>query len=211
MDPIDIWTSIDMKLIAILRGIRPEETVDVVTALLNSGIRAIEIPMNSPDVLTSIELAVNCARDIAPGATLVGAGTVLAPTEVDDIEARGGNLIVSPNVNPAVVRRTVERGLLSLPGVFTATEAHLAVSLGATALKFFPASELGPSGIKAIAATLPKGTELCAVGGVEPGDIAAYHNVGVSGFGLGSSLYKEGSTVADVATSAEKFVTAFTA
>ena len=192
----EIWNDINVKLIAILRGIKPEETDEIVTGLLDAGFRAIEIPLNSPDPFTSIARAVEIAKGYGP--CLIGAGTVLRSEDVAQIDSIGGNLIVSPNIDPEVVDASVARKMASFPGLFTATEAHLAIKHGATGLKFFPAGQLGPDGIKGIRATLPDTTQVCAVGGVGPSGFAQYMAAGVVGFGLGSNLYKAGDDAATV-------------
>ena len=187
------WESLPRKLVAILRGIEPEDVVEVTTGLIDAGFRAIEIPLNSPDPFRSIQLAVQTAQGMLPGECLIGAGTVLTAEDVTGVQACGGNLIVSPNVDAAVIHATVKAGMISLPGVFTPTEALFALASGATGLKFFPASHLGPSGIAAIRAVLPTATSICAVGGVGPDNFQAFMAAGVEGFGLGSSLYKPGA------------------
>lgn len=186
----------DMKypLVAILRGIRPEETEAVVTGLLESGLRAIEIPLNSPDAFRSIEIAAK----LAPADALIGAGTVLTVEDVTNLDAAGGKLMVSPNVDVEVITAAREKGMVTMPGVLTPTEALLALKAGATGLKFFPASVLGPSGINAIRAILPKDTLVAAVGGVSDKNFSDYTSIGVTAFGLGTSLYKPGMTAAEV-------------
>ena len=211
MTPSEIWQTLDVKLIAILRGITPDETPAIVTALLEEGVRAIEIPLNSPDPFTSIRIAAETAR--GAGTCLIGAGTVLSAGDAGRVQDAGGNLIVSPNVAPDVVGETRARGMASFPGVFTATEAHLAIRLGATGLKFFPASLLGAAGIKAVLATVPKTVpktvQICAVGGVGPEDFTSYRAAGVHGFGLGSNLYRPGDTALDVRARAASATAAF--
>ncbi|ASY61888.1 2-dehydro-3-deoxyphosphogalactonate aldolase [Sinorhizobium sojae CCBAU 05684] len=181
-------------LVAILRGLKPEETESVVGALVETGITAIEIPLNSPDPFRSIETAVK----MAPAGCLIGAGTVLTTAQVDQLADVGGRLMVSPNVEPAVIRLAAARGMVTMPGVFTPTEALAAASAGASGLKFFPASVLGPAGIQAIRAVLPKDIEIAAVGGVSEANFAEYAKVGIRSFGLGSSLYKPGMSAAEV-------------
>ena len=202
MTPSDIWYSMEDKLIGILRGVTPPETEWIVVALLNAGFRAIEIPLNSPDPFRSIQIAATVAAGHTTGACLIGAGTVLSVEDVERVQAAGGNLIVSPNINADVVRATRRYGMASFPGVFTATEAHLAVQLGATGLKFFPASLLGPSGIRAVLATLPKQPQICAVGGIGPDNFEDYLDAGVHGFGLGSNLYRPRSSAESVSETA---------
>ncbi|TNF20474.1 MAG: 2-dehydro-3-deoxy-6-phosphogalactonate aldolase [Rhodobacteraceae bacterium] len=199
----------DVKIIAILRGITPDETPDMVRGLLAAGVRAIEIPLNSPDPLTSIKRAAEIAR--AHGPCLIGAGTVLEPGQVAEIRSVGGTLVVSPDVNEAVVRATVQAGMASFPGVFTATEAHRAIRLGATGLKFFPAALIGPGGIAAIRATLPATVDICVVGGVGAADFAGYRQSGVTGYGLGTNLYRPGDSASEVAERASEAVDAFRA
>ncbi|MEO0938095.1 MAG: 2-dehydro-3-deoxy-6-phosphogalactonate aldolase [Pseudomonadota bacterium] len=206
MDPAQIWRTADVKLIAILRGVQPQEMAGIADALLGAEFPAIEVPLNSPDPFASIEIAVKRGADAGP--RLIGAGTVLDAADVDRVADVGGNLIVSPNMDLRVVEAALARGMACFPGVFTATEAHAAVRAGATGLKFFPASLLGPSGIQAIRATLPD-ISLCAVGGVAPQDFAAYRAAGVEGFGLGSSLYAPGARAEDVARAATESVAAY--
>jgi len=183
------------RLVAILRGLTPDEALGVGAAVFEAGIEAIEVPLNSPDPFRSIGLL---AKNL-PSTALVGAGTVLTPAQVDDLHKAGGRLLVSPNIDRTVMERAAHHGMVTMPGVFTPTEAFLALSLGASALKFFPASALGPKGISAIKAVLPKQTIVGAVGGVSEKDFADYAKIGVSTFGLGSSLYAPGRTADEVA------------
>ncbi len=193
------------NLVAILRGLRPVEALAVGTAVLEAGIEAIEVPLNSPDPFSSIEsLAVGL-----PDSALIGAGTVLTPEQVDRLHDAGGRLLVSPNIDPAVMARAQDCGMVTMPGVFTPSEAFLALKYGASALKFFPASALGPSGISAIMAVLPKDTVVGAVGGVSDKDFADYARIGIRTFGLGSSLFKPGMTVDEVRARAVDAVNAW--
>ena len=192
-------------LVAILRGVRPEETGDIVGVLIDSGMTAIEIPLNSPEPFRSIEVAVKQA----PAGVLVGAGTVLTLDDVARLHDAGGRLMVSPNVDPEVIASARARGMVTMPGVFTATEALLAVKAGASSLKFFPASALGAAGITAIRAVLPAGTMIAAVGGVSDTNFADYIKARITAFGLGSSLYKPGMTAAQVAERARATVEAY--
>jgi len=195
------------SLVAILRGIKPSETIEIVDGLIDCGFTAIEIPLNSPDPFNSIEMAAKRA----PADVLIGAGTVLTVADVDRLHDVGGRLMVSPNVEPEVIRRAASRGMVTMPGVFTPSEALAACAAGASALKFFPASVLGPSGINAISAILPKDVPVGAVGGVSNGDFAAYAKIGVRTFGLGSSLYKEGMTASDVLQRGAEAIAAYDA
>jgi 2-dehydro-3-deoxyphosphogalactonate aldolase len=194
-------------LVAILRGIRPDEAEATLEALIASGIGLIEVPLNSPEPLASIAIM----AERAGGRARVGAGTVLTVGDVKAVADAGGTLIVSPNRDDDVIRATKAAGLDSLPGVFTATEALGAIRAGADALKFFPADILGPPGIKGIAAILPSGFPLLAVGGVDASNIGDYLKAGVAGFGIGSSLYKPGLSPAEVGIRAKAMVAAWRA
>jgi 2-dehydro-3-deoxyphosphogalactonate aldolase len=207
MNPAPAWSGRRRKLVAILRGVAPQDAGDVVSALLDAGFEAIEIPLNSPDPFRSIGIA----RKRAPQTCLIGAGTVLTIGQLDQLHQVGGDLMVSPNVEPAVIRRARELGMVAMPGVFTATEALQAVAAGASALKFFPASVLGPGGINAIRAVLPAGTAVAAVGGVSEADFEKYARAGIDAFGLGSSLFRPGDTAGVVAKRAKAGVAAYDA
>jgi 2-dehydro-3-deoxyphosphogalactonate aldolase len=192
-------------LVAILRGLRPQEAYDVVSALIDAGLEAIEIPLNSPEPFRSIEIAAKAA-----GADcLIGAGTILTEEDTDKVAEAGGRLFVSPNVVPQVIERAARHGMVVMPGVFTPTEALAALAAGASGLKFFPASVLGPAGISAIRAVLPPETVIAAVGGVGEGDFSAYGKAGIRCFGLGSSLYKPGATAAETAQRARATIAAY--
>lgn len=201
------WPSLRRGLVAILRGIRPEETEAIVAALIEEGLEAIEIPLNSPDPFASIEAA---AR-LAPDQVLIGAGTVLTVEQVDLLNYAGGRLMVSPNVDPQVIGRASAHGMVTMPGVLTPTEAFAALKAGASGLKFFPANLLGPSLIQAISVVLPPGTVIGAVGGVGENEFAAYAAAGIRTFGLGSSLYRPGATVGEVRAKARAVVAAYDA
>jgi 2-dehydro-3-deoxyphosphogalactonate aldolase len=192
-------------LIAILRGITPAEADAVLEALIAAGIGLIEVPLNSPDPLASIR----AMAEKAAGRARIGAGTVLAADDVRRVADAGGRLIVSPNRDDSVIRATKEAGLDSYPGVFTATEALGALAAGADALKFFPADVLGPAGIKAIAAILPRSVPLLAVGGVDAANIPTWLKAGIAGFGIGSSLYRPGMTAAAAGAKAREMVAAY--
>lgn len=188
------FPAIKYPLIAILRGLKPEETEGVVGALIETGFRAIEIPLNSPDPFRSIEIAAK----MAPADCLIGAGTVLSTEDVDALDAAGGKLMVSPNADADVITAARVKGMVTMPGVLTPTEALVAAKAGATGLKFFPASIIGPAGINAIRTILPKDLVIAAVGGVSDKNFADYTNAGILAFGLGTSLYKPGMTAAEV-------------
>ncbi|MBN9307683.1 2-dehydro-3-deoxy-6-phosphogalactonate aldolase [Devosia sp.] len=192
-------------IIAILRGITPAEMLPVCTSLVEAGIILIEVPLNSPEPLRSIGEAAKAFE----GRALIGAGTVLARFEVDEVADAGGSFIVSPDTNPAVIGATVERGLASYPGVFTPTDAFTAIRSGATGLKFFPAEVLGPKGIKAMKAVLPPTVPLYAVGGANPDNFGEYFAAGCAGFGLGTYIFKPGMSAADVAQRAAAAVLAY--
>lgn len=191
-------------LVAILRGLLPEQAEDIGAALVDAGVRIIEVPLNSPDPLVSIaRLAARFG-----GEALIGAGTVLDPADVVRIAEAGGGLIVAPNTDARVIRAAKAAGMVSAPGCFTPTEAFAALEAGADALKLFPAEAAPPAVVKALRAVLPRAVPLIAVGGITPGAMAAYRAAGADGFGLGSALYAPGMTAAEVGNRARAFVTA---
>jgi 2-dehydro-3-deoxyphosphogalactonate aldolase len=194
-------------LIAILRGITPGETIPVCEALISAGITMIEVPLNSPDALTSIAMASNALGDKAA----IGAGTVLTKKNVWAVSDAGGTFIVSPDTNKQVIEETVRLQMLSYPGVFTPTDAFRAIKAGATGLKFFPAEVLGPKGIKAIKAVLPPEIPVYAVGGASPDNFGEYFAAGCTGFGLGTYIYKPGMDAAQVAERGAAAVAAYDA
>ena len=191
-------------LIAIIRGVEPEEAEAIGEALVGAGIRIVEVPLNSPRPLDSIA---RLAKRLE-GRALVGAGTVLRPAEVAEVEAAGGGLIVSPSTNPEVIAATVRAGLVAAPGYFTPSEAFTAIDAGAHALKLFPAEAAPPAVVKAQRAVIPRTVPLIVVGGVSPDKMAAYRDAGADGFGLGSSLYRPGQSAAEVGARAAEFVAA---
>jgi 2-dehydro-3-deoxyphosphogalactonate aldolase len=194
-----------LPLIAILRGVRPEEAVAVGQALLDAGFRAVEVPLNSPEPLASIA-ALAAAFG---GRALVGAGTVLDPADTLRIAEAGGRLVVTPHADLAIVRAAKAQGLLSVPGVATPTEAFGALAAGADALKMFPAEALPPAVVKAWRAVLPKHVRLLPVGGITPERMAPYLAAGADGFGLGSALYRPRLAPAEVAARAKAFAAAY--
>ncbi|MBK4735366.1 2-dehydro-3-deoxy-6-phosphogalactonate aldolase [Noviherbaspirillum pedocola] len=199
------WPDTRRALVAIMRGIRPEEVEAIGEALIDSGFEIIEVPLNSPEPFASIErLARRFGADC-----LIGAGTVVSAAQCDKVAAAGGRLMVSPNVNAEVMAAAQAHGMVTMPGVFTATEAYLALSLGASALKFFPASVLGPSGIAALRAILPQDAVLGAVGGISEINFGAYAAAGIRTFGLGSSLYRPGMSAEEVRRTASASIKAY--
>ncbi len=202
---IDLVTALaENPLIAILRGLKPENALAVSDTLVETGFRIIEVPLNSPDPLESITQIAARHGDRA----VVGAGTVLSVAQVEEVADVGGRIIVSPNMNLDVGRAAVARGLYWCPGVMTPTEAFAALDLGASVLKFFPAEMVPPPSISAVRAVLPKDAVIAAVGGITPTTMAPYHAAGVNGFGLGSALFKPEYSLAEIGRRARAFVDA---
>jgi len=191
-------------LVAILRGVKPDEVEEIGEALVSAGFTLIEVPMNSPDPLDSIA---RLAKRFE-GRAVIGAGTVLREAQVAEVEAAGGTMIISPNANLKVIAASAARGLVSLPGIFTMSEAFAALDTGATALKLFPAEAASPNVLKAMRAVLPKDARVLPVGGIAPDTMAPWRAAGAPGFGLGSALYKPGMTAAEVGANARAFVAA---
>ena len=194
----------ECPVVAILRGVRPDEVVAIGEALHAAGVRVIEVPMNSPEPLRSVRAL---AAALA-GRAVVGAGTVLAPGAVDAVAEAGGRILVSPDTRPEVIARALERGLAPLPGFATASEAFRAYDAGARHLKLFPASTYGAGHVAALKAVLPADARLLAVGGVGPAAMADWWAAGVRGFGLGGDLYKPGFTAEEVGARARAAVAA---
>lgn len=189
-------------LVAILRGLRPEEAVPVADALLGTGIAIIEVPLNSPEPLESIRrLAAHCGDR-----ALIGAGTVTRPQEVEAVAEAGARLLVTPHADPALVRAAKARGMLACPGFFTPAEAFALLAAGADALKLFPAEAASPPVLRALLAVLPAGTKVLPVGGMAPGTILPWRAAGAAGFGIGAALYHPGATPAEVAARARTLV-----
>ena len=197
----------EMPLVAILRGLEPERAIQVGEALVEAGFDIIEVPLNSPEPLVSIAALVEALGHRA----LIGAGTVLAEAEVDALAAIGAQLVVSPNCNPAVIRRSVAHGMVSLPGVLTPTEMFAAIDAGASGLKIFPAEIVGPAGLKAVCAVLPRQVPVLAVGGISAANMGDYLAAGAAGFGIGGALFMPGKPLAAIAADARTIVAAFNA
>ena len=194
-------------IIAILRGVRPAEVVAIARVILAAGIDKIEVPLNSPSPLESI----SAIADAYGNQALIGAGTVLTVAQVQQVSAAGGQLVVSPNSDPAVIAATIAAGMQSWPGIFTPTEALAALQAGATGLKLFPGGMASPTGLKAMRAILPLGTQVYAVGGAGPENFAEWIAASADGFGLGSAIYKPGDTAKTVSAKAQAIVAAFDA
>ena len=193
-----------LPLVAILRGIRPEEAGAVGSALVDAGFRIIEVPLNSPQPMLSIQaLAVQFPQ------ALVGAGTVLSVRDVVAVHAAGAQLVVAPNFNVAVVKEAVRLGMVCLPGVLSATEAFAALEAGAAGLKLFPAEMIPPAAVKALRAVIAAEVALLPVGGITPLNVAAYRTAGASGFGIGSALFKPGLDAPQVGANARDFAAAW--
>jgi len=191
-------------LVAIIRGVTPAEVEGIGGALFDAGIRIIEVPLNSPDPLVSIARLAGMFGDRA----LIGAGTVLQPGQVAEVQAAGGRLVVSPGTDAAVISAAVAAGMASCPGYFTPTEAFVAIGAGAHGLKLFPAEAASPAVVKAHRAVLPRQVPVLAVGGVTVETIGGWMAAGADGAGLGSALYRPGQSAADTAAHAEAFVAA---
>ena len=192
-------------IIAILRGIKPIEAESVSEILIDSGIKIIEVPLNSPLPLETLTRMVNFHGE----AGIFGAGTVLNTSQVAEVHKTGAKLIVSPNTNPFVIKKTKELGMLSIPGCYTATEALMSLENGADGLKFFPAFQMGTTGFQALSAILPLQVMSFAVGGIDIKDFEKWISVNITGFGLGASLYKPGLDLINIRKKTKEIIKAF--
>lgn len=200
-------TERQLQLTAILRGIRPHEIIDVAAALVERGVHAIEVPLNSPEPLDSIQRLAAAFGERC----LCGAGTVLQVAQVDQVHAAGGRLLVAPNTDPVVIARALALDMVPMPGVASATEAFAAIAAGARELKLFPASSYGPGHLRALRAVLPPQVRMHAVGGVDEHNAGQWLDAGVEGFGLGGNLYRPGMSAAEVGARADAFLAALAA
>lgn len=191
-----------LPLIAIIRGVLPAEVVDIGLALKSAGFTIIEVPLNSPNAFESIKILADAMGDLV----LIGAGTVLTVEQVECVKQTGAQLIVSPNTNPEVIRKSKKLGMYSLPGFYTPSEAFSAIEAGADGLKMFPAETLGPIGYKAMSAILPDDVSVFPVGGVSVDNMAKYIELGVTGFGIGSSIYQIGMNANEVSEKASLLI-----
>ena len=196
-----------LPLVAILRGIRPDEAVSIGHALADAGFRVLEVPLNSPQPLESIRRLAQSLGDNY----LIGAGTVMTPAQVQEVAAAGGRLIVMPHADTAVIRAAKAAGMVCVPGVATPTEAFAALAAGADGLKLFPADQVSPEALKAWRAVLPKELPVLPVGGIVPGNMAPWVAAGAQGFGIGSALYAPGLDADEVAHRAHAFAQAWVA
>ncbi|MGH8159705.1 MAG: 2-dehydro-3-deoxy-6-phosphogalactonate aldolase [Rhodanobacter sp.] len=194
-----------LPLVAILRGLHPDEAVAIGHALAGAGFRVLEVPLNSPQPMESIR---RLSQSLGDG-YLVGAGTVMSPAQVSEVAAAGGRLIVMPHADTAVIRAAKQAGMLCVPGVATPTEAFAALAAGADGLKLFPADQVSPAGLKAWRAVLPKEVPVLPVGGVAPDTMTPWLAAGAQGFGIGSALYAPGVNADEVARRAQVFAQAF--
>lgn len=194
-----------LPLVAILRGLPPADAEQAAAVLYEAGFRLIEVPLNSPEPFDSIA----AIRRTLPRDALVGAGTVLAPGQVDRLAALGADLVVMPHADTAVIRAAKAHAMVCIPGIATATEAFAALAAGADALKLFPAEQIGPPIVKALRAVIPHDVRLLPVGGIGPDSLAPYRAAGAAGFGLGSALYSPGMPTVELAARARQFVRAW--
>lgn len=195
------------NIIAILRGVGPDEVVPIGLCLVAAGITTIEVPLNSPDPFDSIAALAQALGDRA----VIGAGTVLTAQDVARVQGAGGRLVVSPDTNPAVIAATKAAGMVSYPGAMTPSECFAALRAGADGLKIFPASLIGPAGLRAIRAVLPPSARVFAVGGAGPDNFAAWFAAGADGFGIGAALYQPGLGLEEISLRAAGIVAAYDA
>jgi 2-dehydro-3-deoxyphosphogalactonate aldolase len=191
-------------LVAILRGVKPEEAVAIGAALERHGIAIVEVPLNSPRPIQSIGLLAHEFGD----RLLIGAGTVMTPGQVAEIAAAGGKLIVTPHADVTIVRAAKQHGLFAVPGFFTPSEAFAMLAAGADALKLFPSEAASPAVLRALRAVLPRGTAVLPVGGIDASNIPAWRTAGATGFGIGSAIYKPGDSPETVGAKAHALVAA---
>jgi len=196
-----------LPLVAILRGIAPDEAVSIGRVLAEAGFRVLEVPLNSPQPMESIRRLSQSLGD----SVLVGAGTVMTPAQVDEVTAAGGRLIVMPHADTAVIRAAKAAGMICVPGVATPSEAFAALAAGADGLKLFPADQVTPAGLKAWRAVLPASVAVLPVGGIALGNMAAWLAAGAQGFGIGAALYAPGLAADEVASRARAFAQAWAA
>lgn len=196
-----------LPLVAILRGVTPEEVVAIGQALHQAGFRIIEVPLNSPEPMLSIRRL----RDSLPDDCIVGAGTVTSAAQVGEVQAAGGEIIVMPHADAAVIGAAKAAGLLCAPGIATPTEAFAALAAGADALKLFPAELLSPAVLAALRSVVPPATVMLPVGGITPDNMTPYLKAGARGFGLGSALYRAGQSLAQTEANARRFAMAWQA
>jgi 2-dehydro-3-deoxyphosphogalactonate aldolase len=201
------FDSYSPPLVAILRGLPPQDAAQIGATLFEAGFRLLEVPLNRPGALDAIAELVR----IAPKDALVGGGTMLAPQDVDAVKAAGGRMYVAPHCDPELIRYAVDAGMLCLPGVATPSEAFAALRAGAQGLKLFPAETIGYAGLRALRTVLPAGTHVLPVGGVNPGTIGEWVAAGATGFGIGTALYKPGMSAAEMAPVARSFIEAWEA
>lgn len=199
------WPQMQRGLVAILRGITPDEALAVAEVLIDTGFEALEVPLNSPEPCRSIEMiAAKFGND-----ALVGGGTMLTTDDVDSVRNAGGRLMVSPNMRMHVISHAAKHGMVTMPGVFSPSEAFDALDAGASGLKFFPASVMGPDGLAAMLPVFPKGTVVGAVGGVGADNMRDYIRAGITCFGLGTAVFRPGDSIEDVRRKAQALVTAY--
>jgi 2-dehydro-3-deoxyphosphogalactonate aldolase len=191
-------------VVAIIRGVKPDEAVAIGQALHDAGVRVVEVPLNSPDPLVSIRRLAEAFH----GRLYIGGGTILSVAEAEAVAAAGGRLMVTPNTNPEIIRRAAVTGMIPFPGFATASEAFAAIDAGARHLKLFPASTYGPAHLKALRAVLPKDVMVAPVGGVGAGDMAEWVAAGAGCFGIGSEIYKPGMAADEVRRRAAQLVEA---